>query len=86
MSGERIPKDLIERLESVLARLDAMSDPNDDRCGIRAEVKEAVEPYVSSWVKPDVAALLAWAKGEMTLLETAAWFPNSRLGKRKAKE
>ena len=41
------------RLKSVLAKLEALCDSENDRpCAVAAEHKRAVAPYVESWVIP----------------------------------
>ncbi len=74
----RIPETMIQRLANIARRLEALTDPEDGACGVPEAAKLAVEPYVRSWVVPDVHALLAWARGEQTNEEVVRKFPTSR--------
>lgn len=69
---------MIARLVNVARRLDAMTDPTDGACSVPKAAKDAVQPYVQSWIAPDVEALLAWARGEQTAGETDRWLPTSK--------
>ncbi len=74
---------MIERLTNIERRLAAMTDPDDESCTIPDEVKNAIRPFVGSWVAPDVEALLRWARGEKTINETARLIPMSKAPKQR---
>ena len=81
----RIPEVMIERLLNVLRRLDAMTDPDDESCSIKANTKTEIEPYVRSWVAPDVKALHAWATGALSTREAENHFGMSYAPAKKTK-
>ncbi len=47
------------RLRAAIAMLQAMCDPSNENCGLPADVKRRVAPYVRSWVLPRVQDALA---------------------------
>lgn len=71
----RASKAIIAALASAVQHLESLTDDFDGRCSVsgivteafgghRETVKQAVRPYVTSWVLPDVVLALRWAKGE----------------------
>lgn len=46
------------RLRAVVERLEALITPTDDRCGTDASAREAVAPYIDSWVLPHLRVVL----------------------------
>lgn len=61
----RAPVYVVEALEAALMRLENLTAVGDrEECSVADAAKAAVTPYLDSWVKPDLRAVLHWAKGQ----------------------
>lgn len=60
----KLPIHITEKLKGIQRRLDDLTTVGGSACGVADEHKAAVKIYVDSWLKPDVAAIIRWNKGE----------------------
>lgn len=78
----RAPKEIIRTLEVAVEKLKRLTDESENasKCHIATEHKNAVRPYVDSWILPNVEAALAWAKGELGRVnDIGTWLGDTNL-------
>jgi len=46
------------RVENVIARLEALCNPENPMCGVDPETKRKVAPYVATWIIPVLQEIL----------------------------
>lgn len=63
MARARAPRAVRAGLEEAASKLRILTDPNDDRCSIAPEHREAVRLYVDTWITPLVDQAAEWAEG-----------------------
>ena len=62
----RVPHDVMRLIDETVRRLEALIDTSEkSTCGVKAEHKEAVRPYVDTWILYNVQTLKKWAVGEI---------------------